>query len=139
MKTFYFLFIIIWTTTFGFAQCPTGIVKFQTQEDIDNFIIQYPHCTEIEGNVTIEGDEITNLNGLSNLTSIGGYLQISFNGLLENLNELNGIKSIGGDLNIYNNNQLTNLEGFNLLESIGGNLGIGFNSSLTGISMANPN
>ena len=52
---------------------PEGIT-FSTQEEIDNFQINYPYCTEIEGDVIIEGDEITNLDGLSVLNSISGFL-----------------------------------------------------------------
>lgn len=52
---------------------PEGIT-FNTQEQIDNFQINYPNCTEIEGGVLIEGTDITNLNGLSVITSIGDYL-----------------------------------------------------------------
>jgi S-formylglutathione hydrolase FrmB len=50
---------------------PQGIT-FTNQAQIDNFQTNYPGCTEIEGDVTIAGDDITNLNGLSVLTSIGG-------------------------------------------------------------------
>ena len=49
---------------------------FSTQEQIDNFQSNYPNCTEIEGYVEIRGDDITNLNGLSVVTSIGGELMI---------------------------------------------------------------
>ena len=40
---------------------PEGIT-FTTQEQIDNFQINYPGCTEIEGNVMIYGLEIDNIN-----------------------------------------------------------------------------
>ena len=52
---------------------PEGIT-FSSQEEIDNFQNNYPNCTEIEGDVIIEGTEITNLNGLNILNSIGGFL-----------------------------------------------------------------
>lgn len=52
---------------------PDGIT-FSTQEQIDNFQINYPGCTEIEGGVIIEGDGITNLDGLNVINSIGAYL-----------------------------------------------------------------
>lgn len=54
---------------------PDGIT-FTTQAVIDNFQTNYPGCTEIEGFVIINGNDITNLSGLSVLTSIGGYLLI---------------------------------------------------------------
>jgi hypothetical protein len=52
---------------------PDGIT-FNTQEQIDNFQINHPNCTEIEGGVVIEGDDITNLDSLIVITSIGEYL-----------------------------------------------------------------
>jgi hypothetical protein len=54
---------------------PEGIT-FTTQEQIDNFQTNYPGCTEIEGDVGIGGYDITNLNGLNVLTTIGGNLLI---------------------------------------------------------------
>ncbi len=43
---------------------PEGI-EFSSQEEIDNFQTNYPNCTEIEGSVSIAGDDITNLDGLN--------------------------------------------------------------------------
>jgi len=63
---------------------PEGIT-FTTQAQIDSFQINYPNCTEIEGDVEINGDDITNLNGLNVLTSIGGYLFIGDNDALISL------------------------------------------------------
>jgi len=40
---------------------PEGIT-FTTQAQIDSFPINYPGCTEIEGDVGIVGDDIYNLN-----------------------------------------------------------------------------
>ncbi|MCD4746108.1 MAG: hypothetical protein K8R58_07400, partial [Bacteroidales bacterium] len=54
---------------------PEGI-EFTTQAEIDNFQTNYPNCTEIEGDVTINGINITNLNGLNVLTAFGGDLSI---------------------------------------------------------------
>ena len=94
-----------------FAQCDgsclsEGII-FTTQEQIDNFQTNYPGCTEIEGDVTIYGDDITNLNGLSVLTSIGGDFLIGHYGYPYNGNPL-----------------LTSLAGLDNLETIGGSLWI---------------
>lgn len=52
---------------------PEGII-FSNQAQIDNFNSNYPDCTEIKGGVLIEGNDISNLDGLSIVTSIGGYL-----------------------------------------------------------------
>lgn len=61
--------------TFAFSQpCLPEGMTFNTQEQIDDFQINYPGCTEIMGTVLIEGNNITNLDGLNVITSVGGYL-----------------------------------------------------------------
>ncbi len=52
---------------------PEGIT-FTTQEQIDNFQTNYPGCTEIEGDVIIGGNNISNLDGLSLVNAVGGFL-----------------------------------------------------------------
>jgi len=120
---------------------PDGIT-FTTQAEIDIFQTNYPYCTEIEGDVTISGDDITNLNGLSVLTSIEGDLSIGFydfefgytgNPNLINLTGLEGISIIGGDLSIFDNTTLLNCTGLDNVTSIGGDLLINLNYALTSI------
>ncbi len=119
------------------AQCclPEGIT-FTTQEQIDNFQTNYPGCTEIEGEVTINGPGITNLNGLNMITSIGGNLIIIKNDLLTNLSGLDALTYIGGYLEIGDvgdegNPLLTSLNGLENLTSTGHGLTIRFNPVLT--------
>ncbi len=118
-------------------QCPVDFT-FITQAQIDNFQTNYPNCTEIEGFMTISGEGITNLNGLSVITSVGGNLNIGYysnhNANLTDLTGLNNVTSIGGNLWIYANSVLTNLTGLNNLTSIGGDLRIRFNSVLSGLA-----
>jgi hypothetical protein len=64
---------------------PQGII-FYTQAQIDSFPVNYPYCTHIEGGVTIMGgDDITNLNGLNNVTTIDGQLWIKSNNVLNSV------------------------------------------------------
>ena len=116
---------------------PEGIT-FTTQAQIDSFQINYPGCTEIEGDVEIYGDYITNLNGLNVLTSIGGYLWIGsyWTGGMPNLASLSGLdnlSSIGGDLWIVQNNNLSNFLGLGNLAIIGGELYISENEALSSL------
>ncbi|WP_196886250.1 T9SS type A sorting domain-containing protein [Aureivirga sp. CE67] len=88
----------------SFAQCPDGDVTLNSQEDIDQFIIDYPNCTEISGELKIISDsnsEILNFNGLNNISTVTGKLIILNNSLFENFDGLN-FTSIGG-LEIKNN------------------------------------
>lgn len=92
-----------------------------SQEDVTNFATTYA-CTEITGNLQIGysiGDgsvlstNITSLEGLSNLTSIGGNLSILNNSNVADLSDLANINYIGGDLIIQNNitlNQCCDIE-----------------------------
>jgi len=109
---------------------PDGIV-FSSQAEIDNFQTNHPDCTEIEGDVEINGDNITNLTGLSMVTSIGGDLRINDNDALTNLTGLDNLTSIGGELKIQANDTLTSLTGLDNLTSIGGVLAILWNDTLT--------
>ena len=144
---------------------PEGIT-FTTQEQIDNFQTNYPGCTEIEGNVTISDNgsgNITNLNGLSvltyiggdfyigsyyngdnpslmtlsgleNLTSVGGHVRIRYNVAITSLDGLENLNTVGGRLSIYNNDTLNNLSGLEGLNSIGYTLSISENNILTSLA-----
>ncbi|MBU2650043.1 MAG: T9SS type A sorting domain-containing protein [Bacteroidetes bacterium] len=119
---------------------PEGIT-FNTQAQIDNFQTNHPNCTEIEGNVEINGNDITNLNGLNVLTSIGGDIEISGNYILTNLMGLENLTSIGGSFTIgvrgyssQGNPALSSLIGLDNLTSIGGNLIIEGTSVLTSLT-----
>ncbi len=93
---------------------------FYTQEHIDNFPVNYPGCTEIEGDLIIGEfqNDITNLNGFSQLRSVGGSLRISNCEALQSLNGLNNLRSIGQGLGIGNLPLLTDLSGLEKLQSI---------------------
>ena len=109
---------------FSQSPCLPEGITFTTQEQIDNFMINYPGCTEIEGNVSIEGNDIENLYGLSVLTSIGGNLRIDDNYYaLTSLMGLDNITAIGGGLTI-SWNWLHDFSGLENLSSIGGELEI---------------
>lgn len=119
----------------GFCQSclPEGII-FNTQSQIDSFQINYPGCTEIEGDVTIysgyNGYGISNLNELNVLTYVGGDLYISNNDSLFNLTGLENLCRIEGELNVWSNELLLNLNGLNSLTYIGSDFEITHNNSL---------
>ncbi len=80
MKKYTFLFITFFISLNGlFAQfCIPTIINFNSQSAIDDFPIDYPDCTEILGSITIQGNDINNLNGLNQLISINGDLTVNF-------------------------------------------------------------
>ncbi len=112
---------------------PQGIT-FTTQSQIDSFQINYPNCTQVEGNLRISGNDITNLNGLSGLTSIGGNFFILSCHNLSSLTGLNNVNSIGGDFILSDNESLTSMSGLDTLSSIGGYLSLDYNIGLTSLT-----
>ncbi len=135
-------FILIWGFLSVSAQRPDSLY-ITSQSQIDSFQILHPNCTDIEGNVTICGTDITNLNGLNVITTFGSDLmigkevpsQLGFDG--SNLEGLNNVIHIEGNLLIYGNYSLLNLDGLENLVSIGGNLELGKMIELTAW-MSNP-
>ncbi len=83
------------------------------------------------------GDTIFNLNGLSSLTSIGGYLEIGGCKYLNSLSGLGNLVSIGGYLNIQETESLADLSALGNLKFIGGNLDLRYNQSLTHLNGLN--
>jgi len=98
--------------------------------------------TSIGGSLNIDGAGLTSLNGLSPmLTSIPGSLSIGFSSFgstaLTTLNGLGNITSIGGALSITGN-PLSNLNGLSpLLTSIPLGIGIALNPNLTSLTGLN--
>jgi hypothetical protein len=131
-KLLFILGILLCSSVIVSSQCPDSLF-ITTQSQIDSFQINYPGCTEIEGDVIIEYADIDNLNGLSVLTSVGGLLKIAHCNLLTSLTGLDNISIVGG-LIISNINLLTNLSGLNNLDSIQGGLQIDQNESLSSLS-----
>ena len=118
---------------------PYGNYYLCYQTEIDNFQTNYPGCTELMGDVTVEGYDITNLDSLIGLISIEGNLNMSCinpagfpcNPILNSILGLANLTSIGGDLYLQGDTSLTSLEGLEGLTSIGGSLAIEWNPSLT--------
>ena len=143
------------------AQCPPGGIDLLSQADVNQFAIDYPNCTMLNGDLKIEGNSITNLmplsglssvngnldiretglsslNGLQNLNSIiGGYLKINSNSALATLNGLNSLSQVDGYLEVYNCSMLTSLSGLDQVTAVGSHLIISSNSSLSTLNGLN--
>lgn len=111
----------------GFSQAclPEGIV-LNTQEEIDSFHVNYPGCNIIEGTLSIEGENITNLNGLIGLTEVGGSLLLGgYSGVhVTDLSGLDSLESVGGTIYISNCYSLQDFSSLQNLRHIGGNLSL---------------
>ena len=114
------------------AQTYTGNLSLHTQADIDNF--SYSEVTGTLIITVVAPNSITDLNGLANLTTVGGALDIISNDSLTNLDGLSHLKSVGGNLFIDDNFSLTNLDGLSSLTSVGGDLEVSHNTVLSEFS-----
>jgi hypothetical protein len=133
MKKIYPLLIMLFVINIANAQsCLHDGITFTTQIQIDNFQTDYPDCTQIEGNVTFNGSLITNLDGLSTVTSFGKTVSIYLNSL-KSLEGLSNLTTIGEGLYLSYDDSLINLAGLENLTSIGGMVVIEYNKSLTSL------
>ena len=134
-KTRTALHVVMLTLLFAFqakAQCPPGNVVLNTQAEVDQFIIDYPNCTEINGYIAISAN-VTNLDGLSNITTITNSIDAENATSLSDISGLSNLTSVGKDIFIRNT-ALTNLNGFNNLTSVAGWIEISSNTSLTNLN-----
>jgi|GEM_PF-3937387 len=98
------------------AQTYTGDLILTSQTEVNTF-----NYTEITGKLRIQEfliGNITSLDNLSSLTSIGGDLEIVSNTAITNLNGLSNLISVGGSVYISINGALTNLDGLSDLTSL---------------------
>lgn len=137
-STFIALILSFFYLTASSQSCLPEGIAFTSQSQIDSFQIYYPNCTQIEGDVVINGNDIDNLTGLNVLTSVEGDLDIGVlyegNPALTSLTGLSNLTSIGGKLWIIFNPSLTDLSGLEGLTSITLDLAVGYNDALTNLS-----
>lgn len=135
MKQLYFFVILIVNCLPAIGQnCLPDWNVFTQQSQIDSFDINYPGCTSIDGSLEIKGVNITNLNGLSNITAINGQLRIFSCPSLCDLNGIENLTYVGGDLVIEYNHGLSDLSGLDNLSEVGGLLNITSNQNIITIS-----
>ena len=135
MKKILSLFLFLTTSYSLISQtCLQNGITFNSQSEIDNFIIDYPNCTEILGDVNFYDLNITNLNGLSNIVSIGGRLSIEDCDNLTQLSGLDNLTHIGGVFVLEHNNSLSQLTGLESLTQVDGAFILITNQSLTDMS-----
>lgn len=110
-----------------FGQCPAnGAYYASSQKEVDDFIINYPNCTEIDYLYVGGNTNITNLKGFSNLSKINS---LNISGIsITNFQGLNNVTSIGM-FAPSSLSKITCFEGFDKLERIDN-----FNSSSLPIS-----
>lgn len=130
MRVFFTITLSFLLLNLSFGQCPSSM-NFRTQEEIDNFAMNYPGCVEFS-QVDIMGDSssITSLAGLSQITNVSSLIIRS-----TDLVDVSGLENINTALVILldNNSALLNLNGFSGLSSLDGVLIVN-NASLNNIN-----
>ncbi|MBK9962563.1 MAG: PKD domain-containing protein [Saprospiraceae bacterium] len=122
------------TINVPFPDCPPGDYSASTQGRVDSFLLIYPNCKQISGNLNFaDNSSITNLNGFINIEKVTSQLNIVRNAALTNLDGLQNINSVGGNLWIQDNALVSKINNFNKLTSCG-LLNIADNKELVEIS-----
>ncbi|HPK09914.1 MAG TPA: T9SS type A sorting domain-containing protein [Saprospiraceae bacterium] len=101
------------------AQCPQGTIYFESQEDIQDFINDYPNCEALD-ELNVSGT-VSDLTPLSNLKSVD-YLYFESCTWLQSLEGMQNIDSISGNLGFYGHVGFSDLCGFDNLKYIGQDL-----------------
>ncbi len=99
-----------------------------TNEDLMKFNI----LNKIEGSLSINDNNLTNVDGLSNLKSIGKYFYL-YNNKINDISGLSSLTFVGGTLDL-SSNKLTNLDGLSSINSVSGSIKIYYNNDLNDIS-----
>jgi len=118
MKKYLILTAIFYTlvTPKIFGQCTQeNVIRFKTQQEVDDFPSNYPNYTQIFESISIDEDysgvdNITNLDSLYQITSIGGSLYL-FESTVTDFSGLENLNSIGGCLDIIYSHNLINFSG----------------------------
>ncbi len=97
----------------------TGNLTINTQADLNNFPST---CTIWNGNLTIIGQNITDLTPLSNLQQVTGDFQVRENNALTSLAGLENLTSTGGGCAFIHLDALTSITTLSNLQSVGGRL-----------------
>ncbi|HFA50519.1 MAG TPA: hypothetical protein ENJ95_16015, partial [Bacteroidetes bacterium] len=113
MKQFFTLFLCVFLLQVQqvLGQC-SGSITLATQADVDAF-----DCVDFSGSITVQGNDITNLDSLSELETLTESLKINGTGNLGVISFPN-LKDVGDRLDIRGNAALTGLS-FPVLGKVG--------------------
>ena len=91
----FILFALVMLSHSAAQGCLPDGITFTTQGQVDSFRVNYPGCTEIEGSLTISGEDITHLDSLMGILSVASSLVVDNCDALSSLEGLNHINSVG--------------------------------------------
>lgn len=103
-----------------YGQCPTGNLELNAQSQVDDFLVNYPNCTQISGDLLMQyadldcalfglcETDIDDLTPLSNITEVTGKVVLKGNILLSTLAGLQNITELES-FHVYENDILSHL------------------------------
>jgi len=94
-------FATCFTSTTWATDCSQEIIWLNTQAHVDSFQNDFGDggtCDTVTVSLIIIGPDISNLDALSDLTAIGGDLDIQENDALVNIDSLSKLTGLGNDL-----------------------------------------
>lgn len=100
--------------------CPTNGISISSEADLESYKSQYPNCTDLVGNITVDGS-LSDLRGLEKIKTVQGTINISSNSLSD-LSDLSGLENITSALKINNCSALTSLAGLEKLNVVSGSI-----------------
>ncbi|MCD8539047.1 MAG: M12 family metallo-peptidase [Leadbetterella sp.] len=99
------------------ALCHEGGLTLRSQAEVNAFGTTYGHCTVINGNLEIAGEDITDLGPLGNLEEVKGVFNIYDNQSLESLAGLSKLKKVTAFW-VRTNTKLEDFSGLSALNQI---------------------
>ena len=135
---------LIFSSTLEAVDCTSDYIELNTQARIDSFQNDYGGggtCDRVPGTLRIGGLDVVDLTPLSALITIRDQFQIRQTNNLTNLDGLSALTSVGGEqtsaagaFDIFDNEGLISLNGLSGLVSVGGSLSISDNPALTSLN-----
>lgn len=120
--------VLVLLPTQSFSQCPSGTITLNTQQDVIDFSVNYSNCTDVIGNLVIDGANIVDLTPLNSIETISGRLDIFNTSCLDI--QFDNLVDLGGRFLIDNNTLLDKISGFGSLDNVGGQFVIRNNDQL---------
>lgn len=125
-----FGFLISWTVPLLATDCSPNDIQLSTQNEVDDFLADHGPCDHVVGQLNIGGEDITNVDGLSTLASIGSHLIVGPCAALANVDGFSNLTSIAGALIFIDNDALVNVNGLSNIASVGAELLFAGNDAL---------
>jgi len=111
------LLLAFYNSSIWAIDCSQTNITLTTQVAVDDFQINFWPCDTVTGNLIIRDSDLTNLTGLNGLIAVNGTLTVLRLDSLNNLDGLSNITTVGG-LSLIKVNVLTDISGLSNLSNI---------------------